>query len=371
MLTVARCPLSRWPAAELDRQRYRLRLTGAIRRQLPEIVGEEQLLRARPGETVRIPLRSAGEPCLCFDAARTEAIGQGSGCTPAGRVLGKASSEAVRSPGDRPGFDYTEEGETTLEELTALLYADLCLPFLEEREAGPPQDSGCWSEIGLSGPAARLDRRRTLLANLRRRAMAAEPLLGPLDRGDLRFRVLRENTSAANRAVIIAMMDTSGSMGALERHLARSFFFWALRLLRLKYSQVETVFLVHHVEAREVSEAEFFTRGACGGTRCSSAYRLALRLIEGRYPPQNYNLYPVHFSDGDNLPSDNQDCLALVGRLLGVCNLFVYGELAGPLGRAVTLGRLYERLGEPRLVTFTLRDRHDLYPALKKCFGAG
>ena len=112
-------------------------------------------------------------------------------------------------------------------------------------------------------------------------------------------------------AVIIAMMDTSGSMGSFEKYVARSFFFWMTRFLRSRYEAVEIVFIAHHTEAKEVTEEEFFTRGEGGGTICSSAYVKALELIDSRFSPDRYNIYPFHFPDGDNLTSDNEKCVSL------------------------------------------------------------
>ena len=60
---------------------------------------------------------------------------------------------------------------------------------------------------------------------------------------------------------------------------------------------MEIVFISHHTEAKEVSEEAFFTRGESGGTICSSAYRKALEIIDKRFPPDRYNIYPFHFSE--------------------------------------------------------------------------
>lgn len=116
-------------------------------------------------------------------------------------------------------------------------------------------------------------------------------------------------------------------MGQMEKYVARSFFFWMLRFLRTKYEKVEIVFIAHHTEAKEVTEEAFFSKGESGGTICSSAYRKALEIIDERYPPSRYNIYPFHFSDGDNLTSDNDRCVKLVRELMEKCNMFGYGEV--------------------------------------------
>ena len=112
-----------------------------------------------------------------------------------------------------------------------------------------------------------------------------------------------------------------------EKYIARSFSFGWSVFLRTKYEQVEIAFIAHHTEAKEVTEEAFFTKGESGGTICSSAYRYALKIIDNRYPPHRYNIYPFHFSDGDNLTSDNERCVRLVKELIERCNLFGYCEV--------------------------------------------
>ena len=81
------------------------------------------------------------------------------------------------------------------------------------------------------------------------------------------------------------------------------------RFLRTKYETVEIEFIAHHTEAKVVTEEEFFSKGESGGTICSSAYLKALELIEEKYNPARYNIYPFHFSDGENMTTDNEKCI--------------------------------------------------------------
>ena len=37
----------------------------------------------------------------------------------------------------------------------------------------------------------------------------------------------------------------------------------------------------------------------------SSAYKLCAQLIDEHYPPDEWNIYPFHFSDGDNWSMDD------------------------------------------------------------------
>ncbi|MCL6593694.1 MAG: DUF444 family protein, partial [Alicyclobacillus sp.] len=117
------------------------------------------------------------------------------------------------------------------------------------------------------------------------------------------------------------------SMGLFEKYCARTFFFWMTRFLKTRYETVQIRYIAHHTEAKEVSEEHFFTKGESGGTVCSSAYEFALRLVEREYPTDRYNIYPIHFSDGDNLTSDNEKCVKLVRELCERSQMFGYAEV--------------------------------------------
>lgn len=125
-----------------------------------------------------------------------------------------------------------------------------------------------------------IDKKRTLIENLRRNANAGKSGIGGISPDDLRYKTWNEVIKPQSNAVILALMDTSGSMGSFEKYCARSFFFWMTRFLRRKYEHVEIVFIAHHTEAKEVTEEEFFNRGESGGTICSSAYQKAIDIID-------------------------------------------------------------------------------------------
>jgi uncharacterized sporulation protein YeaH/YhbH (DUF444 family) len=128
------------------------------------------------------------------------------------------------------------------------------------------------------------------------------------------------------------------------------------------------VFIAHHTEAKEVTEEDFFTRGESGGTICSSAYRKALDIIDTRYPPAMWNIYPFHFSDGDNLTSDNEKCVDLIEQLIARSNLFGYGEV-NQYNRSSTLMSAYKHISNDCFKYAIIKERADVYDALKTFFG--
>jgi uncharacterized sporulation protein YeaH/YhbH (DUF444 family) len=166
------------------------------------------------------------------------------------------------------------------------------------------------------------------------------------------------------------MRDVSGSMGEFEKYITRSFYFWMVRFLRTKYDHVRIVFITHHTEAKEVEEEAFFNLGESGGTKVSSAYQLALDIVKDRYPPALWNIYPFHFSDGDNWGEvDNQRCLELVRQLLGMCNLFGYGEIQEGGRRSIsTLMSAFQHIDDPKFVGVTITGKEEVFPALRRFF---
>ncbi|HEX9414748.1 MAG TPA: DUF444 family protein [Ktedonobacterales bacterium] len=174
---------------------------------------------------------------------------------------------------------------------------------------------------------------------------------------------------AEHHNYIVDGMLSHNSMGEFEKYIARSFYFWMVRFLRTKYNNVKIVFISHHTEAREVTEEEFFTHGESGGTQVSSAYELALQIIQERYNPDDWNIYPFHFSDGDNLPWDNERCVNLVYRLMELCNIFGYGEIReGHYRSPSTLMSAYSKVQDKKFIAVTISDKREVYPALRKFF---
>jgi uncharacterized protein len=144
-----------------------------------------------------------------------------------------------------------------------------------------------------------------------------------------------------------------------------------VKFLRTRYDNVKIVFISHHTTAKEVTEEEFFTRGESGGTMASSAYTLATQIIQERYPPTDWNIYPFHFSDGDNWPSDNEQCFQMASSVLAMSNQLGYGEIRrSAFTSSGSLMQTLKRLDSPKFVAVTIREKADVYPALRTFFAS-
>jgi uncharacterized sporulation protein YeaH/YhbH (DUF444 family) len=270
-------------------------------------------------------------------------------------------------PGDRPGVDYLET-EIEIEELIGMMLNDLGLPNLKKKAFTETAIPKGWKyeSIEKAGILPHLDKKRSLKEAIRRTTSFLETLMrttgqseeicqlalaeakgdllraeeilrsgGPkaqdeprirLYTEDLRYRTLERDMEYQSNAVVLAMMDVSGSMGTMKKYLARSFFFWLVEFLKQLYKNVQIRFIAHTTEAKLVDEHEFFHRGESGGTLCHSALDLAVHLVETEYHPTRWNIYPFLFSDGEDFDPMKTMVSARTLMRLGV-NILGYGEI--------------------------------------------
>ena len=66
----------------------------------------------------------------------------------------------------------------------------------------------------------------------------------------------------------------------------------------------------------------------------SSAYKLCADIVQSEYPVDQWNIYPFHFSDGDNWSADDTRlCLNLLrDKIIPFSNVFCYGQVESPYG---------------------------------------
>ena len=357
-----------------DQARHQEKVQEAIKQNLPDLVTEESVILSNGRDIIKIPIRSLDEYKFRYNTNKQKHVGQGDGDSQVGDVIAREGVPAQggkgSGAGEEPGEDYYE-AQIDVAQLEEMLFAELELPHLKQKERDQLTVKDIrFNDVRKKGLMGNIDKKRTILEALRRNRLngkKGKKNLFQISPDDLRFKTWEDIVEPHSNAVIIAMMDTSGSMGLFEKFCARSFFFWMARFLRKKYEKVEMVFIAHHTEAKEVSEEEFFTKGESGGTICSSAYRKALDIIHERYPIERYNIYPIHFSDGDNLTSDNERCLKLVRQLMDCSNMFGYGEV-NQYNRASTLMSAYRHIQDPRFRYAMIRQKSEVYHALKTIF---
>ncbi len=190
----------------------------------------------------------------------------------------------------------------------------------------------------------------------------------PFKQSDLWYRKRKIEPRPDIKAVWITIMDTSGSMIKERLVLTRAFSWGAVKWLRGKYPFVETVFIAHHAEALEEPPKDFFRREGSGGTHFSSGYELALEIIRKRYPSNEYNIYVVHATDGENENGDTPKALGLLKELCKMCNLVGFLEVHQGSGAVSDTFKKISELTKtyPNLKAFVMAYKSEVKNALRE-----
>ena len=359
-----------------DRLRHRQKVREAIRNNIADIIAEESIIGKDNNRVIKVPIRGVKEYRFVY-GDNAPGVGQGGDQEPQpGQVVGRGDQgKQPGQPGDRPGVDYYET-DVSLDELIDMMFEDLELPDLERKRLRQIEVEKQFRQKGYrrKGVRVRLDKKRTARSRLKRKKASQRRQLSagpgkrfPFHKDDLRYHHSVTDLRRESNAVVLCIMDTSGSMDTMKKYLARSFFFILYQFICTRYQNVEIVFIAHHTEAQEVTEEDFFHKGESGGTFISSGYNKALEIINERYHPALWNVYVFHCSDGDNFESDNPAALKAALELARCSNLFGYGEIK-PLGAGYygsSLIQLFSQIEEPNFHTIQIHRKEDIWASFK------
>jgi uncharacterized sporulation protein YeaH/YhbH (DUF444 family) len=269
--------------------------------------------------------------------------------------------------------------DVSLEELADILGEELALPRIQPRGKDRIIATRLrYTGVAPAGPESLRHFKRTYKQALRRQIASGSynwrrPVIVPV-REDRRYRTWRQVPLPETNAVVIYMMDVSGSMGDEQKEIVRIESFWIDTWLRKHYKGLETRYIIHDAVAREVDRDTFFHTRESGGTMISSAYKLALEIIETDYAPSSWNVYPFHFSDGDNWSADDTRlCVDLLqSKILPMVNLFAYGQVESPYGSGQFIKDLKEAIGARENVALSeIADKDGIYGSIKTFLGTG
>lgn len=359
---------------ELDRARFRKIVRGAVQSEIRKFLSRGELIGRKGRDFVSIPLPQLELPHFRFGPTR-QGIGQGDG-KPGDPVAFDPEGDGRGIAGSEPA-EHLLEVELTLDELAQILAEGLALPHIEPRgKKNIFTVKDRYVAIAKAGPESLRHFKRTFRQALRRQVISGiydpkDPKVWPI-REDKRYRSWKTVPDRQSNAVIIYMMDVSGSMADEQKEWVRLISFWIDTWLLHHYKGVERRFIIHDAAAREVDAETFFHTRESGGTRISSAYELCLKLIRNQFPPEENNIYPFHFSDGDNFSDDDDRALGFLQPIVEAANLFCYGQVEGGYGSGTFLKKIQEKFdGQPKISLAAIRDKDQIYDALKAFLGTG
>jgi uncharacterized sporulation protein YeaH/YhbH (DUF444 family) len=348
-----------------DVNRFRQIVRGRVREELRKHLGHHELIGRQGKQVVSIPIPQLELPRFAHDPDG-EGVGQGDG--------EGNGPKAGKEPGQ-----HILEAEFSVEELAQMLGDALELPRIEPRGRDElDTSSGRYTGISTVGPESLRHFKRSYRQALQR--MIASGAYDPkhprvaLIRADKRYRTWRQRPIPSANAVIIYIMDVSGSMGADQKELVRTESFWLDAWISNHYQGTRQVYIVHDAAAKEVDRDTFFRIRESGGTVISSAYDLCRKVIQERYSPHDWNLYLFHFTDGENYSrQDTEKCLEMLKtELLPVVNLFGYGQVES----YGTSGDFFDALksgidDNEKVALSRIPDRNAIVDSIKTLLGKG
>ncbi len=361
-----------------DRRRHRQLVEKSIKENLGDILSEESIIGEGKNKKFKIPIRGIKEYQFIY-GKNSKGVATGIGEEKRGEKIASGKPKSGNGK-DRAGNEEGEdiyETEITLEEILDYIVEDLDLPNLDRKKYSDILVEASGKKRGYQkyGINPRLAKKKTVMSKIarkqgRKRALKEAGLEEEIERfpfkeEDLRYYKVKKKPKRESNAVMIFIMDVSGSMDNSKKYLARSFFFVLSKFLRKKYNNIAFEFVSHTTVAKHVDEDEFFHKAESGGTYISSGLNMALEIIKVKYPPTMWNIYPVYASDGDNWSEDNENAIKAVKELCKVSNMFGYAELLPSTYSTTMYFKFTKEVEEKNFTPVIVREKKDLWSALK------
>jgi len=363
-----------------DHARFKNIIKGKIKQDLKKYISNGDMIVRKGKDTVAIPMPQIDIPRFKFGSGEG-GVGQGEG--EPGDEIGSGQQQEGEGTGEAGNQEgqHSLEVELNLQELAEILAEELELPRIEAKGKEILQkEKDRYTGISNQGPNSLRHFKRSFQQALKREIAAGTynpevPIIVPIKR-DLRFRSWKTVQQYEANAVIIYMMDVSGSMGDEQKEIVRTEAFWIDTWLRSQYKGLETRYIIHDTVAREVDEKTFYSTRESGGTLISSAYKLCQKLIETEYPADQWNIYPFHFSDGDNWSGeDTKLCFNLLEKeLFPRVNMFCYGQVESRYGSGQFYKDLQEHFSTEKdeiLQLSKIENKESIMKSIKEFLGKG
>lgn len=364
-----------------DRRRHRQLVEKSIKENLGDILSEESIIGEGKNKKFKIPIRGIKEYQFVY-GRNSKGVATGTGEEKRGDKIGTGrpgQGKGNKGAGNSEGDDVYDT-EITLDELLDYIAEDLDLPNLDKKKYSEiiSESAGRRNGYQKYGIRPRLAKKKTVMSKIARKQGKKRALLEagtekedvkierfPFREDDLRFYRVKQKPRRESNAVMVFIMDVSGSMDSTKKYLARSFFFVLSRFLKRKYNNLAFEFISHTTVAKRVNEYEFFHKAESGGTYISSGLNLALDLIKEKYPKDMWNIYPVYASDGDNWTEDNEKAMRAVKDLCEISNMFGYAELLPSTYSTTMYYRFKNEINEKNFIPVIVKEKKDLWEALK------
>ncbi len=399
----------------VNRARFLRRYKSQLKRSVAEAVNKRSITDMESGEKVGIPSRDISEPVFHHGSGGSrDMVHPGNKeFMPGDRVQrpeggGGGAGSASNSGRGEDDFVF----ELSREEFMDLLFDDLELPNLVRNQLiGTTEFKSVRAGFTTNGAPTNIDVVRSLKGAIARRTALGAPhrarirelekeieeLIGAgidpeddhilalreeidrlktriaaipfIDTFDLRFQSFTQHPEPTSKAVMLCIMDVSGSMDQMRKNLAKRFFILLYLFLQRNYDKIDVIFIRHHTIAEAVDEQEFFYSRETGGTVVSSALNLAYDILRERYDSSVWNIYCAQASDGDNWDSDSTICREiLTDKLMPMMRYYAYVEITPRQHQSLWYSYLEVKNLYPQFAMQQIDGARDIYPVFRELF---
>lgn len=135
---------------------------------------------------------------------------------------------------------------------------------------------------------------------------------------DMIYRILSREKEFESQALVFFLRDYSGSMGGKVTQAVVSQHVMLYSWLMYQYDkQVETRFILHDTEAKEVADFyKYYSYKVAGGTKVFTAFKLVNDIVERESLARDYNIYVFHGTDGDDWDKQGTQTIAEIERMM-------------------------------------------------------
>src|SRR5262245_1424948 len=215
-----------------DHSSFRNRGRGKIPQNLRRYISQGEMIGRKGRDLVSIPVPQIDIPHFIYGQKQSGGVSEGEGQPgdPVGGAQGQEAQSGSGKAGEGAG-DHVLEVDITLDELADILGEELELPSIQNKgKSRIIASKDRYSGIRRVGPESLRHFKRTYKEALRRAIASGSynpvvPMVIP-QREDRRYRSWKENYEPIANAVIIYMMDVSGSMGDEQKEIVRIESFW-------------------------------------------------------------------------------------------------------------------------------------------------
>lgn len=292
-------------------------------------------VQGKQGQVIVIP--STYEPKFYHDNSITEDEEEngGSGDGEEGQVIGEQSADPQQGEGDGEGAGEGQGGDhdVTSEafDLGKILTEQFQLPNIKEKGKKPSLTKFKYDLTDKNrGFGQLLDKKATM-----RKIIETNIVLGNIQEGkdfdpgdliinpnDKIFRIMSREKDYESQAIVFFVRDYSGSMSGKPTEVITSQHLLIYSWLVYQFSNnVETKFILHDTEAREVPDFyTYYKYRVAGGTQVYPAFEMVNKIIEQENLANDYNIYVFYGTDGDDWENTGEKMLIELNKLLNVAN---------------------------------------------------